>query len=306
MKFFRTKFFRLLLVSCFILGISTVALADKIETDSRWYGSEVIYGKYGEIILPVALNERGEIITGESSASDFFIEVAKGNIEGHSIVNVAGNNYDLNGTPETIWDFGGNIVYLTEDTLLYASSSSGSDTGVLLLATGLDDTYTAVQRTVTTNGQNQVALSGDMFRIFSVAVIGTTLNIGDIYIASADTLSSGVPDTDSKVQSMIVAGNGITRNGFYTIPDGHTGYLLKLRANVGKLDDAIISPSIRYVGGVFLSLVDWYLFQLFVEMDMGTSGIFFPAGTDLELRGTSTNNSSAHAAADILLIEDED
>lgn len=235
---------------------------------------------------------------------NFFIEVSKGNIAGHSLVNVAGNNYNLDPTEETIWDQGGNLVYLTADTTLYASSSSASDTNVLIAVVGLDDTYTEVTRLVTVTGQTQVALSGQMFRHFSATCIGTNKNVGDIYIAESDTLTGGVPDTASKIKSKMVAGNGITRNGFYTVPAGHTGYLIKLRHNSAEGDDLTLTPNIRFFGGVFLPLVEWYVFEMFPEFDMSTSGITFPEKMDLEYRGSSTNNSRVGAMADILLVED--
>jgi hypothetical protein len=236
--------------------------------------------------------------------ANFLLEVQKGNVPGHRLVNQPGRNPDMEAlVEETIWDNCCQYVYLTADTTLYASSSNASDTAVTLAITGLDDTYTPVTRTVTLNGQNQVALSGDMFRIFQVVVTGSVEPLGDVYIAEADTLTLGVPNTVSKIKSKILIGRNVTQNGFYTVPAGETAYLIRIVYIAAKGVDVSFAAKVKLLGGVFFTYSEFPLYQSVQESEI--SGVSFPGKTDLEIAGTASNAGSVAAVtATLLLIED--
>lgn len=165
--------------------------------------------------------------------TDFALEVAKNNIEGVEPAIILGLSKSLGpDKTRTVWDLATDVTYLPADTQLFLSSTDAADTAVLVLVLGLDDTYTPVMRVVTANGLTQVALSGLMFRVNTAIVIGGTTPLGDLYIAETDTLTGGVPDTPSKIQSAILltgldgstefASYNSTHNGFFTVPAGKT------------------------------------------------------------------------------------
>ena len=235
----------------------------------------------------------------KTESSDFYLEVAKGNVPGHAIGFIVGANPNIGDTnTETVWDVGGNYEYLTEDTQLYVSSSSASDTAVSVLITGLDDTYTEVVRTVAVNGQSQVMLSGLMFRVFNAVVIGPTSPVGDLYIAETDTLSLGVPVTTTKVKgkiplSGIDAGTGfasdnISHNGLYTVPAGKTFHGLEVRGFAGKNQDLVFSGRVRQFGGVWLNRSPSPLYQSAVVQEF-SNRLPIPEKTDLEFRAIASN-----------------
>jgi len=238
----------------------------------------------------------------KGGSQDFFLEVTKGNITGHSNINIVGNSPDINSTEETVWDFTDKYVYLTDDTTLYASSSDNGDTQDIVI-TGLDSDYLAVTRTVTLSGQTQVELSGQMFRVFSAYVNDSTTPAGDVYIAESDTLSGGVPTTDSKIKAKILQGKNITRMGIYTVPAGKSLIVTKLRFGVGKGKDARIFANIRYLGGVWLCIADFNIYELSDEYDILGAGFTFPEKTDMEFSATSSVNSEVFAAVDATVID---
>lgn len=191
-----------------------------------------------------------------------FFEIAKGNVPGSSTDFIIAENPGLAAdTPELIWDQTGAYTYLTADTQLFVSSSSAADTTQTLLITGLDDTYTEVQRTVTVNDQSQVAISGLMFRVHEMVNISADTLAGDVYLAESDTLTGGVPDTASKIKAKIVQGQEITHMGLRTVPAGKTLYVWAVFLTLGKNREAFISSQIRPEGGVFLKIQQYEAYQ---------------------------------------------
>jgi hypothetical protein len=237
-------------------------------------------------INPATEEKQDDILTQLKSSSRSFIDVTRGLVPGETMIAFGGTNPNMaTGAEETIWDQGGIYTYLTADTTLYISSSNASDTNVDVIVTGLDDTYTEITRTVNTNGQNQIALSGDIFRVFSALVSGSIEPLGDLYIAESDSLTNGVPDTDSKIKAKIVNGNNITQMAIYTIPAGKTGYGITSNYVAGKGQNIEFNPTIRYLGGVFLSTGIFDIYQSAIEFTIPS--FVFPEKTDLEFRGTA-------------------
>jgi len=202
---------------------------------------------------------------------DYFTEVALGNVTGVTSNIMLARNLSTAGTIfETIWDQGGNITYLSADTQLFISSSSASDTDVDVVVLGLDNDYLEVARTVTTNGQTQVALSGLMRFPHIAAVVDVTSAVGELYLAESDTLTAGVPDTVSKIKAKIpltpndsgdFASNGISHNGFRTIPAGKKILGIELSNSTAKNDDLTVELWLKIFGGVWQSLGINWLYQ---------------------------------------------
>lgn len=234
--------------------------------------------------------------------TDFALEVSKGNVDGHSILTLFARNTNVGATnTETIWDYGGNYTYLTADTQLYASSTDAGDTDVDIWVQGLDENYNEVLRVVNLNGQSQVALSGLMFRVHNAFTAQTSNNIpnGDVYIAESDTLTAGVPNTASKVKSMIrrardtsenvidvgtdFASDNFSHNGFYTVPAGKTAYAYYAVVYIGKNDDVTLSGRVRSEGGIWWNRSPSELYQNAPAQEFQTR-LGIPEKTDLEWR----------------------
>ena len=238
-----------------------------------------------------------------SAWTSYLVNVTAGNISWQKIVTATGRTPSMIAwVDENIWDWTWIYTYLTADTTLYASSSNAWDTGIVIVVTWLDDTYTEITRTVVLNWQNQVALSWDMFRIFTALVTWATEPLWDIYIAESDTLTWWVPDTASKIKSKIIQGRNITQNWFYTVPAGKTAQLLRIIYIAPKWMDACFSPRVRLFWSIFFKNSSVDLYQA-VETS-NPPWVSFPEKTDVEVIATTTNTGTVCSSVATLLLID--
>ena len=110
---------------------------------------------------------------------------------------------------ELVWSQGGNETDPSTNAIAYVSSSSGSDTiGLTIEGHTVDGNgdFTFVVQTKTLAGQTKTALDTPLARCSRAYVTGNTANVGDVYIYEDDTVSSGVPQTASKIHGKIDAG----------------------------------------------------------------------------------------------------
>lgn len=130
-----------------------------------------------------------------------------------------GQNPDVDAAAiEDIWSYGGTYTFLSVATQLYASSSAAGDTTQTFEVLGLDGAGLEVIRTVTLNGRTQVALSDTLLAVIRAYNSGSVAATGDVYIAEADDLTDGVPDTASKVKAKIDIAAQQTLMAITTIP----------------------------------------------------------------------------------------
>lgn len=237
-----------------------------------------------------------------STSSDYLTEVVKGNIAGADLRVISAGIPSLGAlTEETIWDQGGLYTYLTADTTLYASSTSASDTAVTLACFGVNDEYEQIVRTVTLNGQNQVELSGQMFRVLEIVVTGSTAPLGDIYIAESDTLTGGVPDTESKIKSKVILGNNKSKNGFYTVPKDKYAIVVDILYSAPKNRDVCFSTFSKNFGGLMILNFSADIYQNTEQIAIQAK---YDEKTDFEVRGLATNEGTlASFLVRILLID---
>jgi hypothetical protein len=191
-------------------------------------------------------------ITQVGTYEPFELQVSRGQIQGHSVVTIAGYNSDVDTAWEMITPIG-DLAYAAAALQMTVSSSSANDTSAgtgarTVLIAGLDANYAAITETVTLNGQTAVTTTNSFLRINSMLVTtaGTGLaNAGTIYIGSG-TVTSGVPAT---IYNVIAAGFNNATSSQYTVPAGYTGYLAVAR--IGLAQDAgttLITARTRFVG----------------------------------------------------------
>lgn len=249
------------------------------------------------------------------SARDYLVEVASGNIEGDEDERFTGRSLNVGtGVFETLWDQGGDLEYLTSDTQLYISSSSASDTTVLVRVEAMTADKERITYTVTTNGQTQVALSGLAYRVLQCLVLlGTDTPVGDLYIAESDTLTDGVPSTASKIKSKIAlepsdsgqfASTNITHNGFYTVPAGKRLHSLIYLGTTAKGDDVRADLRVRADGGAWLSIFTNWAYQSITPIEIVNRGVI-GAGSDIEVRVMSGNPDGEFEANFQFILRDD-
>jgi len=187
----------------------------------------------------------------------FELQVARGQITGHSIVHVFGHNPDVDNNVEaTVWPIPGAILgHPASPTIMTFSSSSTNDaaagTGARTVhILGINGTGGYVEETVTLNGQTAVNTvnSYDAIERMTVMTAGSGgVNAGTIY-AGTGTVTAGVPAVPC---SAIGVGDNLSLVGHWTCPTGYTGYLL-----AGKLTTGTTTASQYVVGKMKLRGVD--------------------------------------------------
>jgi hypothetical protein len=182
----------------------------------------------------------------------FELQVARGQVGGHSVVTVSGYNSDVDTAWEMITPIG-DLSFPATALQMTVSSSSASDTAAgtgarTVLISGLDANYAVITETVTMNGQTAVTTTNSFLRINNMLVTtaGTGLaNAGTIYIGSG-TVTSGVP---AVIYNVIAVGYNNATSSQYTIPAGYTGYLVIARISLAQDTGAsLITARTRFVG----------------------------------------------------------
>lgn len=167
----------------------------------------------------------------------FELQVARGQITGHSVVHVFGFNPDVDTSEETVWPIDGILGHPASPTVMKISSSSADDdaagTGArTVLIEGVNGTGGLVSETVILTGQTEVNTvnSYDTIERMVVLTAGSGgKNAGTIY-AGTGTVTSGVPAVPYSAMGI---GENISLVGHWTCPTGYTGYLVYGKFTVG-------------------------------------------------------------------------
>jgi hypothetical protein len=176
-------------------------------------------------------------ISQVGTVEPFELQVARGQIPGHSIVHVFGYNPDVDTLEETIWPIDGILGHPPSPTVMSISSTSANDaaagTGArTVLVEGVNGTGGLVREIITLNGQtavNTVNTFDAIERMIVLTVGSGGVNAGLIY-AGTGTVTAGVPAVP---YSAIGVGENVSIVGHWTCPAGFTGYLVRGSISVG-------------------------------------------------------------------------
>lgn len=242
------------------------------------------------------------------------VMVADGQLEAYERFDKYGLNGDLdiNSTPEDIWEFGGLYTWPDWGTapIDTISSSSASDTAIIIKLFGLDIGGYKTSQEITLDGQNKVTLDTPLYRCHrGYNTTGTNL-VGDLYVYEDTAIVTGVPADATKVRTFISADRQQTEQAIYTVPMNHTlfldGFITGLENRVTA--SIVVTIHVRALGGVW--------------RDSGTgalnstgTGIFdiqwnhprrFEQLTDVRftVEATSANSAGAFALLDGVLRDD--
>lgn len=151
------------------------------------------------------------------------LEIAAGQSQNLSSINVFGFNRAIGTEFETIWEYGGAYPFPTSSSTLSVVSDSASDTmGVLI--SGLDEDYAEIYDVVTLNGLTPVSTTNAFFRVNSAVILAGS-NVGNISISHG-----------SDVVQYIGAGLGLTQSCVYTVPAGKDLYLFRISMTSGTVN----------------------------------------------------------------------
>jgi hypothetical protein len=164
---------------------------------------------------------------------DFYLEVSKGTIPGHSKINKFGHNPAAT-TGEDIWGAGGTYPFFpTAGVLVDIVSTDAADAAAIggaiqVVVSGLDENWEEVSETVTLTGTTPVTTMSTtfirLFRAFVLEAGATNTNAGDITVYAR---ANGSGLTAGDVGIFIGINGGQTQHAIYTVPAGKTGFFIK-------------------------------------------------------------------------------
>ena len=235
---------------------------------------------------------------GQYIHRDSYFSIAQGQISGYSLVHVTGYNSDVDaGADETVWGAGGKYPWSVWSTarVVTVVSSSALDTGSVVV-TGLDASYNVISEEVDCNGTTPTTGTTQFIRVNScVYKNGSSNNAGVITITA-----------NSNTIGLIEVGIGQTLNGIYTVPAGHTAYIVTGDFSVQKGEDSQVRFFIRPFGQGFRIAHIGEVFE-------GTYRYDFPVPvpmtekTDLDVQAAlvKTNNTRVTTNFSMILVKND-
>jgi hypothetical protein len=179
--------------------------------------------------------------------TDFYTEVEKGNVPGHSIVHKFGHGNV--GTTVAPLCVSGVYQTPTSAVSLEFVSDDPADTALGLGAReiqfkGLDENWDEVIQTIDTNGTTAVLLPTDLLRLYSWEVIGSgtyASSVAGSHVGSLEVRVAGAGATWSLIENAIFPA-GRSEIGAYTVPNGFRAYIIQqeIHGDSAKSVDVIL------------------------------------------------------------------
>lgn len=198
-----------------------VQLRDSNGKPVSFGGSGVSGGKSGGPLTlrtgPVSNNNPLPVI-------DPMLEIARGNLAGHSVINKFGRNDLCGATKEEIWD--GNVAYIWPTSASITHIRTAADTpdmdGMVVEIQGLDTNWDLVVQNATidaaTSTATEVLLKTPLRRVFRMKVLSSKVTTDPIWVGATGM-------TAATAKAIIQVGNNQTLMAIYTVPAGCTAYM---------------------------------------------------------------------------------
>ena len=170
-------------------------------------------------------------VTRNGAYEPFDLQVARGQIMGHSVVSLFGYNGNITSStapttaPIPMWENATAYTFPTSAATLTVVSSSASDnTSASILISGLDASYNPLSETLFLNGTSSVTTVNSYYRVNSVVMVsaGTSqvTNVGTITLKQGTNIVAQINPKVGKNQASI-----------YSVPNGYTFYLTVVEVN---------------------------------------------------------------------------
>ncbi len=152
-----------------------------------------------------------------ASNANWNLQVAMGNVTGVTGLSISGYNSAVGSTFVPLWHGNATYTYLNTATQLTVWSDSAGDTNVSVKIDGLDTNYLPITETIVlTNGLTGVVTTKSFFRVNSMSLTRTPMNVGVIHCGNAGK---------TQLLCAIEAGAGRSQQTIYTVPVGYTFFL---------------------------------------------------------------------------------
>ena len=236
----------------------------------------------------------------------FGLNVSRGKVRGAFHVIKFGENLDIDGSVETVWDGGGLYTYLSSAGVLTVTSSDADDAAAgdgarTVTIEGLDANYNHVSETLTVGGSAGSVEFLRVFRAFVASSGSSGGNEGTISISSGATTLAQI----RTVGSPTVSGLGQTFMALYTVPAGYTGYIYQWYLSTAKSDgDVFLVKRGQNDNGAWRSQDVVHTNQNSIERNYKFP-LKIEEKSDIEVRALSlTNNMKCAATFCILLVKE--
>ena len=167
-------------------------------------------------------------VTVQGAYEPFDLQVARGQIMGHSILSLFGYQQSVSTTSIPVWENAAAYTYITSaSTLTLASTSASDNTSASVLINGLDANFAPISETLALNGTTDVTTVNSYFRVNSMVLvtpgISQSTNVGTITLKQT-----------SNTISRINIGVGRSQSTIYTVPAGYSFYLDLVEINTSN------------------------------------------------------------------------
>ena len=153
---------------------------------------------------------------------DFDLQVARGQIQGHSTLNIYGYQVAVATSFIPVWENATTYTYPVAATQMHLAGSVGDTASIVIQ--GLDANYNMISETAVLNGATAVTTVKSYLRINSMRVaVGSATNPSGV-VTLKDL-------TDTTIYAQINTGVGRTQMAIYTVPAGYTFYLSRIDVN---------------------------------------------------------------------------
>jgi len=231
-------------------------------------------------------------ITRQALYEPFNLQVARGQIYGHSILSLFGYNANIQSSTATtaipLWENSTTYTYPTTATTMTVVSTSASDACNMLIQ-GLDANFNPVSETIKVNGTTGVTTVKSYLRINNLTLVtppsGYLTNQGVITVKQS-----------SNIVAQINAGIGKNQAAIYTVPAGYSFYLDSVNIST---DNAYTGTPLYYnvqainnLIGVELTILQQPFTALF-SIDRNSNPFAYPEKTDLQWQISAPSAGSA-------------
>lgn len=164
--------------------------------------------------------------TVKGAYEPFDLQVARGQIYGHTNVNIFGYNAAQTTAQQAVWENAGTAyVFPTVSQIMNLVSSNNADTASIQI-NGLDANRNLQSETLVLNGTTVVPTVKSYLRINSILVSsGSSTNPAGVVTLKN---TNGTPNTITYAQ--INTGVGKSQMSVYSVPNGYTFYLSRIDA----------------------------------------------------------------------------
>ena len=176
----------------------------------------------------VQTNNALNSITRQAKTEPFDLQVARGQITGHTALSIFGYQATVSNVAIPIWENATAYTFATSATALSIASTSASDVSpAAVQISGLDINFNPISENVVLTGTSVATTINSYYRVNSLVMSG---------VASGQTSNAGVitAKQGSNILGQINTGIGKSQSSIYTVPNGYTFYLSIIEVNTSN------------------------------------------------------------------------